>query len=63
MHTCEELTFCDKCGKNIHIEDEQISLWGKKRDKSGRFDMIYYDFCKDCVKEIETAIEKIIKEN
>lgn len=68
MRTYEEHVTCDKCGKNINIEAEHISLWGKKLRcfkvfNGGGIDVIDYDFCKDCAKEIETAIEKVIKEN
>lgn len=69
MRKYEEHIFCDKCGKNIDIGDEHISLWGKNHNKlrlfkvfnDGGINVMNYDFCKDCAKEVEAAIKKVIK--
>lgn len=69
MHEYSERIICDKCGKIIREGDERIALWGKKHNElrllkvfsGGGIDVMDYDFCKDCAKEIKKAIENTAK--
>lgn len=69
MHKYDEHIVCDKCGKTIGKENDRVALWGKKCNTvhlfkffNGGLNMMDYDFCKDCAKKVEKAIENVIKE-
>ena len=68
MRKYEESIVCDKCGKILKERDELMALWGKKSIRirflkvfsNGGINVMSYDFCKDCAKEVEKAIETVV---